>query len=183
MNFIQPDSPMERNTFACSHTQFKQAMNYILWEADEKFDGEKTEIHFQGEVSWPLHWSVRRYVTQSHVPASTKARYVIVDSTVFDNMVNPPLYKGNYDWAVRRFRHYWVPTPIDWKAMKKVHLLLRSGEGMDEEQKRRREACILQWKKFWYAVIVRDEEVAKDKGTIPWNWLGGYDCYIGRLKS
>ena len=93
---------------------------------------------------------------------------------------SPPPYKDRYDWELFRFRYYWQPQPLNWKAMLRFWLPLVPEENLDSEQKQQAETFKNEWGKLWTSMLLRDEEI---QGPYRWESLGGIDIYIGRLKS
>ncbi|GEM_PF-5690025 len=183
--FVNMGSAIERHTYASSHTEFRDASRFVIQEAFEKYEGYATPIAYQGQVEWPLLWVYRRF-TEAYrpVPPNTRARYVIIDHTIYD--ANPP-YKDRYEWVRTKFRMYWQPRPLDWKAMKRVALLLRSDDTLSPEQQYLKKLSREQWMKLYVAVIKRDETV---QGAYRWDYLdgsdmygGGFYAYFGRLRE
>lgn len=185
--FFNSGSPIERHTYASSHWEFHREMKAVVREAYESFQGEDTPIAFQGEVAWPLFWTLRRFKFQNAtVPPNPTAPFVIIDQYIMDGGTDyagnnrPPFpYKDRYDWKRVRFRYYWQPLPLDWSAMKRWWLLLRDPAKLSPEQQIIAETCRNDWGKLWTAMILRDEDI---HGPKRWDHLGGIDAYIGRIK-
>ena len=186
--FKNSGSPIERHTYASSHTDFHAAMRSVVKEAFEKHQGYKTRIEFDGRsewsAAWPLYWSLRRFTNYAtFVVPNTKAQFIIIDEHVMDGPPDykpnpswsPPPYKDRYDWERFRFRYYWQPHPLNWKAM-----LLIPEKDVDSEWRQRAETFKNEWGKLWTSMLLRDEDL---QGNYRWESLDGIDVYIGRLKS
>jgi len=125
--FKNSGSPIERHTYASSHTEFHNAMNFIDREAFSLHKGYDTPLAFQGTLAWPMHWYVRRYhKNQWTVKNGSKAQYILVDNDIYWKTwkTNPPDVLTNYEWTRIRFRHYWQPgiKPVRWDTLKRSYL-------------------------------------------------------------
>jgi len=163
--FIQPGSPIERLTYASSHTRFHGAMRYLMRECEENYQGVNTPIAFGGQVSWPLHWTFRNYKNILEFSVNEKGKsftpnedrltvrlredttrlvecqFVIIDNDMKDNWTPRPVFRDRYEWGRVAFRHYWTPEPLKWDLMKRVWLLLgEDSKSMERDVKELREA-------------------------------------------
>lgn len=168
--FANSGSPIERHTYASSHTEFHAEMNRVVAEAEASPLRYNTSIAYEGQVSWPLEWTLRRFSgRRPSVSETTDASFVIIDNYIWEEL---PGYMDRYDWTPVRFRHYWQPMPLDWDAMKRPGLLWREDEdGLNPG--------LTEWKKLFMAMLRRDEDY---EGPARWEYLGGLDAHIGRKK-
>lgn len=177
VSFINSGNPIERHTYAASHPEFHLAVKQVIHEAMKTPMGADTRIAFEGEVAWPLWWSLRNFELKTpEVYPGTYPPYVIVDQYAYDAA---PAYRDDYIWQRVRFRHYWQPEPLDWSAMRRLDLLLRPNRVLSKEQQAVRKTAGNEWLKLAKAIFLRDENI---QGPTRWDELGGLDAYIGRLK-
>ncbi len=205
---FQPGSPLERHSFSSSHPFFFASINYIEHVCREQYQGLETPIAHGGQPGWPLNWSLRNYknirilnsnwdarkladqdnearimVNMRDPPGTSKeAEFVIFETDVFNETKPPPKFASRYDWARVRYRHFFTPVALDWQSMKKIWLLLRSDESLSDDLKIKKQTCKGEWMKFLVLYFLRNEELSKDNGPYQWNWLGGMDVHMGRLK-
>lgn len=174
---LQPGDALERHSYASSHTKFHEVITYIKRESFRSYQGYETPITFEGEVGWPLFWELRKFTKLNNDPNPV---FMIIDQNVMDKM---PAYRDRYVWVRRPFRHYWVPTALDHRAMLKIPLLLRSPDGLTPELAEERARGRRDWWKLWNAVFVRSEENVRAGGVAEWRELGGLDAYFGKTKA
>lgn len=170
-----------------------------------------TVIALEGTMEWPVHWILRHYnkKTFPKVAADTVADYIIVDYTILDAK---PAYMDRYEWSPRiRFRHYWVPQALKVGDMFRFGLLLSSDESLkakdlaaneartlalkgadptkpapaipESKQYDSKQSMLLQWRRIWKGLVLRDEEALRPEGSTPWPEIGGFDVYFGRRKG
>lgn len=175
--FLNSGNPIERHTYASSHPEFHLAVKQVIHEAGESPMGYDTRIAFEGEVAWPLWWSLRKFELKTpEVYPAAHHPFIILDEYAYDA---GPEYREDYTWQRVRFRHYWQPEPLDWRAMRRIDLLLRPAGGLSTEQRDLRKTARHEWLKLLKATFLRDENI---RGPTRWYELGGLDAYIGRLK-
>lgn len=204
--FVQPGSPIERHTYASSHTEFHAAIREVIAQCEENYSGMDTPIIFGGEPGFPLNWYLRDFKSKHQFsgtginpngpklmlpvqnPPGTMAEpvFVIMDNVMFEKSVPGPLFKDRYAWLPPvRFRHYWQPIPLKWDKMKKIGLLFRSEASLtnDPVKLMDKQTFVKEWQKFLIGYIVRDEELSREGGTYEWLYLGGFNVYFGRLRA
>lgn len=176
--FVNSGNPIERHTYASSHPQFHAAVREIVDEALNSPMGYDTRIAFVGEVAWPLWWYLRGFELKTpEVLPGTDPPYIILDEYAYDAA---PDYLERYNWKRVRFRHYWQPRPLDWRAMRRLDLLVRPASSLATEEADLRDRARNEWLKLAKATFLRDENI---QGPTRWDELGGLDAWVGRLKS
>lgn len=177
VSFINPGNPIERHSYASSHPEFHLAVQQVIREALETPMGYDTRFAFEGEVAWPLWWTLRKFDLKTpEVYPALLPPYVIVDEYIYES---EPAYRDAYTWQRVRFRHYWQPEPLEWRAMWRLDLLLRNASSLSPEDQILRAEGRTEWVKLAKAMFLRDEDI---RGPTRWNELGGLDAYVGRLK-
>ncbi len=177
LSFINSGNPIERHTYASSHPEFHLAVQQVVREAEESFEGYDSRIAFEGELAWPLWWSLRKFELKTpKVYPEIEAPWVILDEYAYNAA---PEYLEAYTWQRVRFRHYWQPEPLDWRAMRRIDLILRNPDALSETDQAVRDRGRTAWLKLAKAMLLRDENI---QGPTRWDELGGLDAYIGRRK-
>jgi uncharacterized protein (TIGR03663 family) len=177
VNFVNAGNPIERHSYAGAHPQFQTAVDRVIDEALNGPMGYDTRIAFEGELAWPMWWHLRRFDFKTpRLPESPGPSFLIADELVYRE--RGVMLEG-YEWERVRFRHYWQPLPLDWRAMRRIDLLLPL-TNRGAESNANREHARNEWLKLLKATFLREEDVV---GPTRWEHLGGLDAYVGRLKG
>jgi hypothetical protein len=201
--FIQPGDAIERHSYASSHSEFHAAMRHLIRECHEKYRGYETTIAYGGQPGWPLVWTLRNFkrayqFTMNPDPTSVargtyspntpslnfageEPVFVIMDNEMMEHWQPPPQFKPRYEWGKTALRHFWQPLPLDWKAMRKLKLLLHPDSSLSTDQAALKHKARREWMKMLHAYFVRDEQMTAN-GKWSWPSLGGYNAYFGRLN-
>ncbi len=206
--FRQPGSPIERHSYASSHTHFHETYQYIAQASAKSIDPKDgkytTPIAFGGQPGWPLNWVLRdwknkvdlgtnettktytnpmRIMVGMNTGGTQEAEWVIIDSDMMNVWSPKPRFLNRYDWGFSRFRHYWQPEPLKWQTMKKLGLLMMNPARLTPERQAEQKLCRSEWSKFLVAYFIRDEELSRNDAPYQWRSMDGYESYWGKLKT